>query len=162
VRPWLRRARTHEDLLGLNGLIPGFRVEILPTSTSTVTVSLEIGEVRILIARAISPNMMIPKSAYRCAIATHSLQRSLFGDEPSEPDAKLYGVILHGGDRGGPAPSFIMVRFPTADHEMYLDTKIDLLSEFSIAKSQSTQVEQVIARHSLTLKPGLQKGSDSA
>ena len=88
---------------------------------STVTVALITGNVEILVVRATDPNVMIPVANYRKEIATRSLQRDLFGDAEPSADARLYGVILHGGDNGGAMPSFIRVRFPTADHVSYLD-----------------------------------------
>jgi hypothetical protein len=162
IRPWIRRARIHEELQGLQAQFPEVTAEILQTSGSTVSVAIEVGDVQILVARAISPNMMIPQSSYRREIATRSLQGNLFGQTPPSAGAKLYAVVLHGGDRGGPAPSFVVIRFPTADHANYLDAKIDLLAEYMSAASEGADVEQVVATHALTLKPGLKNESGTA
>jgi hypothetical protein len=162
IRPWVRRARIHEDLQRLADIYPGLTAEIIEPGGNTVTVALAIGDVRILVARAISPHMMIRLSNYRLNIAIQSLQGNLFGETPVSADAKLYGVILHGGDQGGPAPAFVAVRFPTADHATYLDVQIDLLTDYMTANAGLTGVEEVVPTRTLTLKPGAKWEGDSA
>jgi len=130
VAPRLRRAQLESRLLSLTRFAD-VKCESLKSSGSSYFVQLEVGELVLIAARAIDPDKMIPKAAYRTRIALQSAQRSLFGDEPIDSEARYYAIILHGSARGQVDPTFIRVRFPTSDHETYLDDGIDLKKEYA-------------------------------
>lgn len=144
VSPRIRRATLESELLGLNRF-PGVRTESLKSSGSSYYVEIEVGDLTVLAARALDPDKMIPKAAYRARIALAAAQRDLFDDEPIEAGARFYAVILHGGVRGQTDPTFIQVRFPTRDHRTYLNARIDLLAEYRYLFDDSgiTAIEQI-------------------
>ena len=164
LTPWLRRTRLESELRSLADRFPEITAHTLRSSGSTFYVRLDVGPVTIISARASDPDKMIRSANYREEIAIASLQPSLFGDEPPpSPEARLYAILLHGSTRGQPDPSFIVVRFPTRDHQTYWPRRVDLKAEFPhLFVHTETRVETITDTQQLTLRrsPGTGTGDN--
>lgn len=158
--PRLRRAGVESELLKLNDF-HGVRSESLKSSASSFFVQLDVGDFTLIAARAVDPDKMIRQAAYRTKIAIRSLQGSLFSDEPIDPRARYYAVILHGSAKGHVDPDFIIVRFPTSDHQTYLEARIDLKQEFGhLFDAPLTPVEQIEDTQVLRVRREQATGAD--
>ena len=153
LRPWLRRTAIHLRIEALPVSFPNVQVLTKSTSAATYCVEIRIGESLLLVARATNETEMIPRSAYRVAIANQSLQCELFEQREPPADAKIYGVVLYGGDRNETAePSFVVVRFPTHNHAGYLTNSIDLLLMLRANSPVSDDAEIIVPTSTLQLR----------
>jgi hypothetical protein len=92
---------------------------------------------------------------------THTHVNTIIRKEPIEAGARFYAVVLHGSARGTIDPSFIQVRFPTRDHDTYLDARIDLKRELShlFEAPVETPIEQIADATTVKLRRALDAGS---
>jgi hypothetical protein len=159
VGPRLRRAHLESALLNLSQF-EGVRTDSIKSSGSSYYVEMEVGDLMLIAARALDPDKMIPKAAYRTRIALAAAQRDLFDDEPIEAGARFYAVILHGSSKGQIDPAFIQVRFPTRDHQTYLETRIDLRAEYRhLFDEHITPIERITDTTILTLRSQVDTGT---
>ena len=145
VMPRMRRAALESELLKLTEF-EDVRADSLRSSASSYYVQLEVGDFVLIAARAQDPTKMVRKALYRAKIATRSRQGELFGEAPVEPEARYYALILHGSAKGQVDPAFITVRFPTSDHQRYLDVQIDLRAEHTYLFNDDTTMNEIDAR----------------
>lgn len=149
--PRLRRAGLESALLGLPARFPEVQAESLRSSSSTFYVRLDVGGLTLIVARAANTKQMVRQSLYRQRMANSSLQGNLFPEESPE-EGRAYGIVLYGGPSSERDPAFVVVRFPTGDHNSYFDASIDLRTRYSHLFSIAAPIEQIEDTQRLSLR----------
>jgi hypothetical protein len=106
------------------------------------------------------PHTIVRRAVFREGYAA-TTQADLFRqDEPLPPLTSLYSILLHGADRREPGqPSFMVVRFPTADCKSYFEDRMDLLGRYPHAAASVDPVpeEEIEERFDVELRKEILK-----